>query len=432
MTDFKVDIPKGSIEIDGNSLIFEIKGDPKYGLDKSIVNGLRRVLLASLPSVAFRTAGDNPDLVMVKNNTSLHNEFLLHRFSLIPLYLNPLEWHKDLLFKLHVKNETNMLKSISAKDIDIYKVKPVILERCKREDDFSSLNELKIDNYDLSKPLEEKDKEKIFRPFTLPAPYNLKEYCLITELTSNQSLDNVSELELYGSPSVSTCNEDVRWQHVSCATYSFKEDEDLFVKVVKEKMIINNIPHEREAEFVKELQLSEGERYFHRDVNLQPYWYNFRIDSQSYFPPNKSDKGDGLLVQASDLLVKIFEGLKTEFRKLLEGDPGSIMEFKKLNEENDLVYKIVMVGGDDTIGSVLQSHISNKLIGEDSILSLCGYKKLHPLEEVITFTLSLNTKNKIIKMDNIQKKNAIVEEMIKGCNEVSLIYQKINDECNKV
>ena len=64
-------------------------------------------------------------------------------------------------------------------------------------------------------------------------------------------------------------------------------------------------------------------------------------------------------------------------------------------------------------------------------MSLCGYKKLHPLEEVITFTLSLNTNNKIIKMDNIQKKNAIVEEMIKGCNEVSLIYQKINDECNK-
>ena len=29
--------------------------------------------------------------------------------SLIPLCLNPLEWNKDLLFKLNVKNDTNEL-----------------------------------------------------------------------------------------------------------------------------------------------------------------------------------------------------------------------------------------------------------------------------------------------------------------------------------
>jgi len=108
------------------------------------------------------------------------------------------------------------------------------------------------------------------------------------------------------------------------------------------------------------------------------------------------------------------------------------MTIKKLNEENDLVYKIVIAGGDDTIGSILQSHISNKLINNESILSLCGYKKLHPLEDVITFTVSLNTKNKIIKLDNVQKVNAIVGQMIDGCNEISLIYQRINEECKKV
>ena len=102
MSDFSVTIPKDSIEINDNSLTFELKGDPKYGLDKTIVNGIRRILISSLPSVAFRTAGDNPDLTIVKNNTSLHNEFLLHRISLIPLYINPLEWNKNLLFMLKV------------------------------------------------------------------------------------------------------------------------------------------------------------------------------------------------------------------------------------------------------------------------------------------------------------------------------------------
>ena len=108
------------------------------------------------------------------------------------------------------------------------------------------------------------------------------------------------------------------------------------------------------------------------------------------------------------------------------------MVIKKKDENNDLVYKIVVTGGDDTIGSILQAHISNKLINNDSILSLCGYKKLHPLEEVITFTVALNTNNKIVKLDNVQKVNAIVDQMVEGCNEVSLIYQKINEECKKV
>ena len=71
--------------------------------------------------------------------------------------------------------------------------------------------------------LSEEEKERIFRPFKIES---FIEYCLITELPSNQSKENIPEIELYGSPSVSTCNVDVRWQPVSCATYSFKSDED--------------------------------------------------------------------------------------------------------------------------------------------------------------------------------------------------------------
>jgi len=35
-------------------------------------------------------------------------------------------------------------------------------------------------------------------------------------------------------------------------------------------------------------------------------------------------------------------------------------------------------------------------------------------------------------MDNVQKVNAIVDQMITASSEVSLIYQKINDECKKI
>jgi DNA-directed RNA polymerase subunit L len=439
MSDFKVSIPYNADVM--NPLTFEFKGDPKYGLDKTIVNGIRRILLSSMDSVAFRTTQENSDLKVVTNNSSLHNEFLLHRIGLIPLYIDPnfkdRGWHKDYLFQLKVENKTNQLKPISAENIDIYKVKASVLKKCVDSNDFSQMDNFDIENYNITeegkltpKQKEEisKQKEEIFKPFEYDYDGGKeKEYCLITELNTNKSEDNYQELYIYGSPSVSNCNEDVRWQVVSCATYSFKEDEDLFKAIKQEKIKVNNVPDDPKIreKFEKELYISEGERYFHRDVNLQPYWYNFKLETQGYFQPNK------LLVKACDQIIEQFEGLKIEFKKMLDPDTASVMEIKKA-KDSDLVYKIVMTGGDDTIGSILQAHICNKLIDEESLFNLCGYKKLHPLEEIITFTISLNTKNKIVKMDNIQKVNAIVDQMITGCNEISLIYQKINDEFKKI
>ena len=156
---------------------------------------------------------------------------------------------------------------------------------------------------------------------------------------------------------------------------------------------------------------------------------SFKIVSQGYYPPNMSDKGEGLLVRSCNILIDLFESIKEEFKKLLENDPDCSMTIKQTDNEN--IFKIICQGLGDTEGSILQSHVCNKLINNDSILSLCGYKRLHPLEDIITFTLSLNNKNNIVKLNNIQKINAIVEQLIQSCNEVSLIYQKIKDECSK-
>ena len=74
-------------------------GTDDYGLDKSIVNSLRRTLLSEIPCIAFRTEeGGKKDIVMEVNNTSLHNEFLLHRLSMIPLYLDPETYENQYLF----------------------------------------------------------------------------------------------------------------------------------------------------------------------------------------------------------------------------------------------------------------------------------------------------------------------------------------------
>ena len=43
------------LKIQNNSITFEIQGDREEGLNKSVINSIRRVLLSSIQSVGFRT-----------------------------------------------------------------------------------------------------------------------------------------------------------------------------------------------------------------------------------------------------------------------------------------------------------------------------------------------------------------------------------------
>ena len=119
-TEINIELDKKS-KGDENKIIFDIKGNNETGLDKSIINGLRRVLLASIPTVAFSTRLDNSDLTIKKNDSPLHNEFLQDRIGLIPLYINPLDYQKQYLFRLQVENNSSEpVTTITANDFDIY------------------------------------------------------------------------------------------------------------------------------------------------------------------------------------------------------------------------------------------------------------------------------------------------------------------------
>ena len=120
--EFTVEIDK--ISEKGNSLSFDIKGNQVFGLHKSFVNSIRRTLLSAIPTVGFRTDINDSDIKILKNNTSLHNEFLLNRIALIPLYIDPQTYKKQYLFKLSVINSVESpITSITANDFQIYPLK---------------------------------------------------------------------------------------------------------------------------------------------------------------------------------------------------------------------------------------------------------------------------------------------------------------------
>lgn len=71
------------IKLDAEEIVFDL-----VGVDVSIANALRRIMLAEVPTIAI-------EKVYISNNTSIiHDEVLAHRMGLIPIKVDPhkLEW----------------------------------------------------------------------------------------------------------------------------------------------------------------------------------------------------------------------------------------------------------------------------------------------------------------------------------------------------
>eukprot|EP01083_Nonionella_stella_P156800 508176_1 len=110
MKDLEIDIKE--IDEDNNSMIFDM-----IGIDTSLANAFRRILLAEVPTMAIE------DCCVLQNNSILQDEVLCHRLGLVPIacdprlfdfvdesqsrYLRGQDPSNTLVFKLHIECKNN-------------------------------------------------------------------------------------------------------------------------------------------------------------------------------------------------------------------------------------------------------------------------------------------------------------------------------------
>lgn len=227
----------------------------------------------------------------------------------------------------------------------------------------------------------------------------------------------------YGVPSVSDGREHAAWKSVSEATFTYLENQELFDKVANDKANQKQlVDDDARQEFIESLRLSEGERYFYRDVNNEPNRYKMVIRSQHKYSSAE------LFRLANEVMISKLETLKQHFINLVKGGSTSILFEPTENESN---YLVKLCGQNDTIGNVLQSHIVNHYTEEDSLLSFCGYKKSHPLEEHVTLYIGFNPKNEAFKQAEEFKLNALVKFMDDVIEDLISMYREILSEATK-
>ena len=419
--------------VDGE-LRFVLSGDDSYGFDKSLANAIRRVLLTDIPTVGFNLYpnGENNDLTMTVNNSSLHNEMLLHRIALMPLYINPINYMKNHLFMCKVKHDSvEPFKFVSMNDIEIYPLKSGFQERLDHYFDESydmspddervlkeQLSVVNIENYDLEKPLSQKKKDEIYRPYKFRGNTH---YCLVTELKTTNTEDTYQEIQFYGSPSVGFGYQDAKFQSVSQATYSFKIDDKMVDEVLKDKIAREGVSEDERESYERKFRLSESERYFYRDNTGEANSYNFAIKSSHYFDP------ENLFKMSIDILIQKCENLKLEFIQFLKEETSRV----SVENDKEYIYRYEVEEESHTLGNLIQSHMMRYCVNDDSIINLIGYKKPHPLEDKIVFIVSMNKGHKLAHADEVVKTQSsttyILECMDELLQNLRVLY-KISDK----
>lgn len=105
-----------SPNFDDKNKIFTIQID---NVDLSFINALRRIILTNIPIVGFK-GEDNTSLNIINNTGSLHNEFILHRFGLIPIHFNDDDTENynedDYEYEININNDTDSKINVTTKD----------------------------------------------------------------------------------------------------------------------------------------------------------------------------------------------------------------------------------------------------------------------------------------------------------------------------
>lgn len=415
---------------DKGSLQFILAGSYEEGLDKSIVNAIRRTLLSEIPTVAFDTDEEavRKDLKMVTNHSSLHNEMLLHRFSLIPLALDPDTFLKQYLFECHVKHDKpEPFRFVTSNDMNIYPLTRDLQERVENYLDegvdteeseakrlLEILDEISPDNYQLDKPLTQKEKDVILRPFEFRGN---KHYCFLNELKHTGTEGVHQEIHCFGSPSVKSGSHHSRYQAVSQASYSFVRDEALVQSTLEAQLSAKQIANEDKDAYTRNFMLGEAGRYFKRDRNNEPNEYLFKLKALHYW------SSEQLFSKALELLIDRCEDLKRSFLLLLQEKTSPIT----VKQENDHSYVFTLNHQTHTAGSLLQSHLSRTCIDKESLLLSCGYKQPHPLEDSLKLFISLNPTHKLCKDTELHRSQGIITFLMEQLDTLQGQFKELHE-----
>ena len=343
-----------NLEEDNKVLNFTIEN-----VNVSYVNGLRRIMLANVPIIVFKTYPYKENQVSIEiNKTRFNNELIKQRMSCIPIHIDDIDnfSYQDYIIELHIKNDTN-------------------------ETIYATTQDFKIKNIKLNKYLNNSDVIKIFPPNSLTGDY-IDIARLRSKIGDN---NNYEELKLSAKLLISTAEDDGAFNIVSMASYGNTLDAAEIKKQweIKESELKKTNNTDEIEELKKDWLLIDAKKYSIKDS------FDFKLQSIGIYRNIKIiDLSCKILIKK---LFMVLEDLKNDLSLINEIPDGL---------EN--CFHITIKNEDYTVGKIIENYLYKVYFIEKKEINYVSFLKKHP-----------HDKDSIIKISykSITNKDDIISQM---------------------
>lgn len=305
------------------------------GVNVSIANALRRIILSEIPIVVFRVSpNDKNKCNIIANTCGLNNEIVKHRLSCIPIHIKDVSDFplKNYMLELHVQNNTDTTIYVTTKD---FVIKDLVS----------------------GKPLPENKIREIF-----PADETTSDFIDFVRLKAKPAEEIQGKIiHLTSEFDIGTAKEDSAYNVVSTCSYGNTIDDsaqEAKLAQLKQKWKDEG-KKEIEIQFeAANWKLLEGKRIFKKDS------FDFVIQSIGIYTNAE------LLILACKVMIEKLQNLNS----IIEKDQ---LEIKIAESTIPNCYDIKVENEDYTIGKVIEYFMLSSFY-EKGILTYCGFKMLHP------------------------------------------------------
>lgn len=345
------------------------------GVNLSIANSIRRVILSEIPCVVFRTTPyEKNDATFEINTTKLNNEILKQRLSCIPIHISNVDSFPidQYLLEVHEKNEDAIMQYITTAN---FKIKNIVNNKYLSEDEVN----------------------KIF-------PKNSQTNSYIDFVRLQPKITDTilgEELKFSCKFSVGTAKEQATFNVASTCAYAFTQNSVKVNEIWSKKEIeykSKNLSNEEIALEKNNFMAIDAKRIYVENC------YDFIIESVGIY------KNKDLVKKACEVLIKKYE----KITKSIENDDFTIV---RSDNTIDNAFNLILEHEDYTLGKVLEFILHDKYYLNKDLLSFCGFNKEHPHCDYSIITIAFKKETEMSEIYNITKD---------CCNLAIEMYTKIN------
>ena len=318
-------------------------------------NSIRRAVQTEVSLLGFRADmkddGSTSDVVVHKNSTPMSNEMLADRVGLLPIAMQDASkgWEKEsVLFKLHVKNETDDIRLVTASDFE-----------CLANDSTSD-ERVRVPN------------TNFFHPDPVTG-----ETCLLAVLKPMVEGQEPEEIHLEAYATLGKGREHTRFNPVAQCAYAYTRDDsedrvlELWNTWLKEQKKADPTEVEKDSErkavLEREFRSLEIYRCFKIDGEGEPYSYDFTVETIG-------------TMDVYTIIMDALKGLVNRCRpyETLDKTLPSNVDIRPADAKMK-GFDFWFTAEDHTLGNLLQTWLDTNKVG--GVVTYIGYKVPHPLRD---------------------------------------------------